>query len=90
VAAVIVDTRGRIMSWGWNGQGSDGLGLCAERMAIKRANKDRLFGSVVFVAGKWRKSGKFVSAKPCEKCQRVLTNRGMIYMDRDEQGRWQV
>ena len=90
VAAVIVDNSGRIIGWGWNSSGPDGLGLCAERHAIKRSNGARLAGSVIYVAGEWKKSGKFVSALPCRKCLRSIRNRGMRYVFRDADGGWKI
>ena len=90
VAAVIVDSSGRIIGWGWNHSGPDGLGLCAERHAIKRSNGNRLAGGIVFVAGQWKKTGKLVNAIPCVKCQKALMNRKVMWMYRDDKGGWKV
>ena len=65
VAAVISDKKG-IFSWGWNNNGN-GKGLCAEKHAILRSNRSRLKGSVLTVAGRRKKSGNWVEAKPCVK-----------------------
>lgn len=71
VAAVIVDTDGRIVSWGWNHEGS-GLGECAEAFAIKRANRKRLVGASIYVFGRWAKSGNWVTAIPCSRCMALI------------------
>ena len=70
VAAVLSDKKGNIFAWGWNHTSHNGNGMHAERHAISgRANRKRLFGSRLTVAGKRRKSGNFVCAKPCTKIQ---------------------
>ena len=90
VGAVVVDGYGKIMGWGWNHSGPTGLGLCAERHAIRRCNADRLHGAVMVVAGRWRKTGKIVTARPCAKCQAVLRKKGMLAMYRNQDGKWEV
>lgn len=65
VAAVISDKHG-IFSWGWNNSGN-GSGMCAEKYAISRANRERLKSSTLTVAGIRKKSGNWVEAKPCVK-----------------------
>lgn len=77
VAAVITDRTGRIFSWGWNHAGVDGLGECAEALAIRRANRNRLKGSTIYVAGMRVRNGKFVPSKPCQKCQKLLEAAGI-------------
>lgn len=73
VAAVITDSSGKIFSWGWNHVVEDGAGKHAEVHAIGRANKRRLQGATITVAGRRRKSGNFLCARPCEVIQ--LTQR---------------
>lgn len=65
VAAVISDKYG-IFSWGWNNSGN-GNGMCAEKHAIMHANRKRLRGAVLTVAGRRKKSRNWVEAKPCVK-----------------------
>lgn len=65
VAAVVSDKHG-IFSWGWNHRAADGSGVHAERHAILRANKARLYGARLTIAGKRKKSGGAVCARPCE------------------------
>ena len=71
-ASVIVDKKGRIFAWGWNHPGQVGLGLCAERHAILRANRKRLPGATIFVAGIRFRNRKYVFSKPCDKCETVM------------------
>lgn len=70
VGAVLADKKG-IFSWGWNNMG-DGLGCCAERHAIARANPKRLKGSSIFVWGTHRKTGNPIPAKPCRQCESFI------------------
>lgn len=68
VAAVLHDRHG-IFSWGWNHsieEGVKGGGMHAEAHAIRRANPKRLSGATLTVAGRRRKSGNWVYAKPCK------------------------
>lgn len=71
VAAVLHDRHG-IFSWGWNHcvvDGAKGSGMHAEAHAIRRANPKRLRGATLTVAGRRRKSGNWVYARPCtESC----------------------
>lgn len=88
VGAVLVDGGGRIMAWGWNSVGK-GFGICAERHAISRSNRDRLDGSTtIYVAAKRRRNGKVVSARPCVKCRRTIDNNALSVVYRDANGRW--
>jgi deoxycytidylate deaminase len=87
VSAVLSD--GNIYAWGWNSVGS-GYGEHAEAAAIRRANKSRLFGSVIFVAGRRKRNGKIVGSKPCPACQRLLVKKGIIAMYQDSDGEWKV
>lgn len=86
VGAAIEDSEG-ILAWGWNGQGA-GYGIHAEEHAIQRANKRRLYGSKIYVASKWRHNGKVTPAKPCERCQRLVTKWGLKVSWRDKLGNW--
>lgn len=79
VAAVIVDRYGRIFSWGWNYDGPDGRGMCAERHAISRANRARLKGATIVVRG-YNGSNESVSV-PCDKCMRAILNSGIDIID---------
>lgn len=72
VAAVITDNREKIFAWGWNNPGRDGLGEHAEAHAVRNANKRRLSGSTIFVAGLRVRNGNFVPSRPCDKCQKLL------------------
>jgi len=79
-AAVIVDKKGRIVSYGWNRShltGSDVGGICAEREAIRRSNRRRLRGATIYVAGQWRDSGNYVEARPCAICHALLVKHGI-------------
>jgi deoxycytidylate deaminase len=89
VAAVIADDHG-IFSWGWNSPGN-GFGEHAEVAAIRRANKDRLTTSSIYVASQRKRNGKVVMSKPCESCMRKISKRGiyLIYY-RDAGGTWRL
>ena len=71
MAAVITDKNGRIFSWGWNSVGN-GLGKHAEEHAIERANKKRLAGATITIAGKRVKTNKTVYSEPCKKCRSLI------------------
>ena len=88
VAAVIADPKGRIVSWGWNSSGRDGLGEHAEMAALRRANRRRLRGASIFVASV---RGKPITSRPCHICHYRLVDAGLReirYMDRDGLWRW--
>lgn len=87
VASVIADNWG-IHSWGWNGPGATGMGEHAEAAAIRRSNRDRLKGSVIYVAGEWRDRGKYVMAKPCLACAALIEKWGLRVVYRDKDGIW--
>lgn len=70
VGSCIADQRG-IFSWGWNHAG-DGYGCCAETHAIFRANRKRLEGSTIYVAGYHRKTSNACPAKPCKDCAKLI------------------
>lgn len=68
VGAVIFDQYG-IFSWGWNHSGS-GNGECAEKHAIKRANKARLDNASIAIVAIRR--GKIICSIPCISCDELL------------------
>jgi deoxycytidylate deaminase len=90
VAAVIFDKHG-IFSWGWNHLGSSGLGEHAEIHAIKRANKRRLEGASIAVAGRRVRKlwNTVVPSMPCEACGRRLAKVGIreVWIQ-DRKGKW--
>ncbi|MBI3019913.1 MAG: hypothetical protein HYY60_01130 [Parcubacteria group bacterium] len=69
IAAVLVDANGRIFAWGWNHKADGGAGKHAEAHAIERANKRRLRGATIVVAGRRKKNGNILCARPCEAIQ---------------------
>lgn len=88
MAAVIHDSHG-IFAWGWNNIGSDGLGEHAECCAIRRANRHRLRGSHVTVAGIRKKSQRTVISLPCMDCMVALTRAKVAKITyHDKRGRW--
>src|SRR3989338_9551886 len=64
-AAVLSDDHG-IFSWGWNHARSSG-GFHAEEHAVERANKARLRGAMLTIAGMREKNGNWLCARPCER-----------------------
>lgn len=75
VACLIADEHG-IISWGWNH--SIGIrGVHAEVMALKRANRKRLLGARIVIAGRWKESGNWAPAIPCEDCLPLLKKWGV-------------
>ena len=86
MAAVLTDMNGRIFSWGWNSIGMDGFGLHAEQHAIQRANRNRLRGSTISVAG--RRKG-WVLSYPCATClDRIRASRVVRIEWLDKNGKW--
>ena len=79
VAAVITDARGAVFAWGWNHAGPDGLGLCAERHALTRANPQRLIGATVHVRG--FNGANESGSTPCRACHRALTRQGVARIE---------
>ncbi len=75
VGACIADKHG-IYSWGWNTLGN-GFGCCAETHALLRANRKRLAGSKIYVAGYHKKTKNPCPAKPCQNCTRLITAAGI-------------
>jgi len=86
VAAVLSDKRGTY-AWGWNSSGPSGFGECAEAAAFKRANYKRIPGSVIWIAGRRRKSKNPVTSKPCAFCWQLVKNCAYI-MYMDNKGDW--
>ena len=87
VASVIADDVG-IFGWGWNSMGPTGYGLCAERHAIGRSKRVRLWEATIYVAGKYKDKGTVVNSKPCEKCQAMIDKYGMTVVFRGKDGKW--
>lgn len=87
VGSAIEDHTG-ILAWGWNSIGFDGYGMCAEQHAILRANKRRLSGSTIYVAGKRARNGNFVPARPCIDCQKLIDKWKLKVIWRDNNGTW--
>lgn len=88
MAAVVVDRRGHIVSWGWNHGHTH-----AEEHTFVRANPKRLPGAVLVVAGQRARSGNAVYARPCRKpgkdCWAQAKARGLAaVIFRDKEGRW--
>lgn len=88
VAAVLSDPNG-VYAWGWNHMGQDGLGECAEQAAFRRANYKRIKKSVIWIAGRRKKSKNPVCSKPCALCWQLVKNCAYImYMKKD--GSWET
>lgn len=103
VAAVITDADGRIFAWGWNHVVESGAGKHAEAHAIERANKQRLFGATITVAGRRKKNGNLLCARPCERihpaqlaahsspCMELLKKHGIATIEHStSSGGWAV
>ena len=75
VGAVLTDRYGRVFAWGWNHAGSDGLGLCAERHALTRANPKRLAGATIHV--RKHNGRQEARSQPCALCRDALTRAGV-------------
>jgi tRNA(Arg) A34 adenosine deaminase TadA len=91
VGAVLSDRKG-IYAWGWNfGESSMPFrrGTHAEEHAIRRANRKRLQGSTITVAG-MRRNGHFVYSKPCaEICLPLCKKHGIEVIEFvDKSGTW--
>ncbi len=89
MAAVVVDKYG-IVSWGWNSANNHGKGEHAEESALRRANRQRLAGATIYVAGRHSKSGNIVHAAPCaERCQhRIIKHRVATIKFLTKEGTW--
>lgn len=75
VGAIIFDRKG-IFAWGWNSAGPTGMGLCAERHAIKRCNLDRINNSYILVLS--LRKNRIITSRPCKKCQSVIDKFGLV------------
>jgi tRNA(Arg) A34 adenosine deaminase TadA len=89
VAACIEDIEGRILSWGWNSSGPNGMGMHAECHAISRANRKRLnLTTALYVAAVRRKNNRIVTARPCVGCMLLIQKYHMPVYYRDGTGTW--
>ena len=94
MAAVIVDPRGYIFSWGWNHnleRPVDGSSAHAEVHAIRRANRSRLGGATIYVAGRRRGTNRILFSKPCSDCERRIRKTGItmiVYSNPDSPTGW--
>lgn len=89
VASVIWDNWG-IFAWGNNSAGSDGFGEHAEAHAIRRANKSRLNGASIAVAGRRKRNGKIVVSLPCTDCANRVSKWGIKWVwIESREGLWQ-
>jgi deoxycytidylate deaminase len=79
VGAVVVDGAG-IFGWGWNHMGENGMGEHAEVSCLRRSNHHRQSGSTLFVASVRQRTQKFITSKPCLKCQGWIESRGIKYV----------
>jgi hypothetical protein len=86
VAAVLAHKHG-IYAWAWNSVGN-GLGEHAEAAAIRRANRNRLYGMDIYVASQRMRNKKIVNSKPCVDCQRLLDKYLITAYYRDADGEW--
>lgn len=89
MAAVLSDSEGRVLAWGWNSAGN-GKGCHAEEMALKRANPKRLKGATITVAG-FRKESPVLSMPCLEKCFPRLIAAGISEVEyTTKEGEWKV
>ncbi len=87
VAAVLSDRNG-IFAWYWNNVG-DGFGMCAERKAIKQANRKRLKGAILTIAGRRKRNGRFVFCQPCLHCFNTAKRAGIKIVEHTtKDGNW--
>ena len=86
VGAVLADKNG-IFAWGWNHMGESGYGVHAEVHCLSRANKSRLAGATLYVAGARARTGGAVPARPCADCAKKIVGVGKIVW-RDSDSTW--
>ena len=89
VAAVLVDNWG-IHAWGWNSAGPTGLGEHAEAHCLRRANRKRVKDSILYVAARRKRNNRWVTAKPCPDCQKLIEKYGCAVVWRDDMGMWRT
>lgn len=89
MAAILSDKVG-IFSWGWNNPGPEGFGTHAEEHAINRANRKRLKGATITVAG--FRDRTIVFARPCEeRCLPLLKRLGIKEVEfLDKGANWRI
>ncbi len=94
MAAVLSDNHG-IFAWGWNHGIVDGEitgeGKHAEAHAISRANRRRLRGATLTVAGRYSKNNNHLLSRPCPKCLALAMKYGIKtieYLTKD--GSWET
>lgn len=51
--------------------------ICAERRAIAQISDSKCKGAVIYVARIQRKTGGFGISKPCDRCQKVMKEKGI-------------
>jgi deoxycytidylate deaminase len=83
VGAVLSDCRG-VFAWGWNNAGPDGLGECAERMALRRANRARLAGARLTIVALRR--SREITSQPCRCCHRAILAAGVPHVSYQDVG----
>lgn len=86
VAAVLCDSAGNIISWGWNHPGN-GFGKHAEVFAIERSNRRRRYAGTIYVAGRYERN-TLVLAKPCPACRHIIDKYLIDVIYRDKGGKW--
>ena len=87
VAAILLDKWG-VFSWGWNSSGLSGMGEHAEAHCIRRANRNRIPGSIMYVAATRKRTGRVVTACPCLMCQKLIYKYGITVWYRNGYGGW--
>ena len=85
VGACLSDKHG-IFAWGVNHAGS-GYGLCAERECLRKCNRKRVAGAVMWVASRRKKSENPVCSLPCAACWPAVSQ-CLYVIYRDKQGIW--
>lgn len=90
VGCCISDRSGRLIGWGWNSMGPNGMGIHAEVHAILRSNRRRLEGSTVWVASQRKRNQKVLCSRPCAECRGFIKWAGVATVRwRDNNGRWE-
>lgn len=68
IGAVLEDRAGKIFSWGWSHKDNLRPSIHAEHHALLRANKVRVRGAVMYIAGLRRYTERIILARPCLHC----------------------